>query len=58
MICNMDYKEWTPIYKIGSIQQNEIYVKRDDLIPCSFGGNKVRKAKLFFEEIDSGNYEW
>lgn len=53
----MDYKEWTPIYKIGSIQQNEIYVKRDDLIPCSFGGNKVRKAKLFFEEIDSGNYD-
>ena len=30
---------------------------RDDLIPFSFGGNKARKAKLFFERIDSGDYD-
>lgn len=53
----MDYKKWTPTYKIGSIQQNEIYIKRDDLIPYSFGGNKVRKAELFFQEIENGNYD-
>lgn len=35
---------------------NEIYIMRDDLIPFSFGGNKVRKAILFFEQIDAGGY--
>lgn len=46
----------TPIYKIldGS---NKIYIKRDDLIPISFGGNKARKAIKFFEEIDNGGYD-
>lgn len=53
----MDYKKWAPTYKIGPIQQNEIYIKRDDLIPYSFGGNKVRKAMLFFQEIEKGNYD-
>lgn len=31
---------------------NRIAIKRDDLYPVSFGGNKARKAVLFFEEID------
>lgn len=35
---------------------NEIYIMRDDLLPFSFGGNKVRKAILFFEQIDAGGY--
>lgn len=30
---------------------NDIYVMRDDLLPISFGGNKARKARLFFEDI-------
>lgn len=36
---------------------NNYYMKRDDLIPFSFGGNKARKASYFFKEILSGNYE-
>ena len=33
-------------------EQNNIYIKRDDLFPFSFGGNKARKAVNFFKEID------
>ena len=36
---------------------NQIYMKRDDLIPFSFGGNKARKARLFFQEFDRGGYD-
>ena len=31
---------------------NSIFIKRDDLIPFSFGGNKARKAWFFFKEIE------
>ncbi len=41
----------TPIIKLYDYNNNKIFVKRDDLIPFSFGGNKVRKAVLFFEDI-------
>lgn len=42
----------TPTYKCnGSYCENEIYIKRDDLLPFSFGGNKVRKAQKFYKEI-------
>lgn len=41
---------------VQQIEEN-LYIKRDDLIPYSFGGNKARKAFLFFEEIDKGNYD-
>lgn len=47
----------TPIKWLAYIGRNEIYIKRDDLIPYSFGGNKARKGKLFFEEIDRGDYD-
>ena len=47
----------TSIQRIGRIQRNEVFIKRDDLFPFSFGGNKARKAKLFFKEIDAGNYD-
>ena len=46
----------TPIYLLDK-QENHIYIKRDDLIPFSFGGNKARKAILFFEQIKKGNYD-
>lgn len=36
---------------------NSVYIKRDDLIPLSFGGNKARKAVYFYEEIDAGGYD-
>lgn len=42
----------TPIQKVfvqGS--QNEIYVKREDLLPFSFGGNKIRIAWEFFADM-------
>lgn len=41
---------------IQQIEQN-LFMKRDDLIPYSFGGNKARKGYLFFEEIDKGAYD-
>lgn len=43
----------TPIQQI----ERNLYVKRDDLVPYSFGGNKARKGFLFFEDIDKGNYD-
>ena len=46
----------TPIYFLDQINSNQLFIKRDDLIPYSFGGNKVRKALNFFKEIDLGNY--
>lgn len=50
----MELSKWpiTPIQKLReNINNNTIYIKRDDLIPISFGGNKARKAILFFEDI-------
>ena len=47
----------TPIQFLGEEKGNRLYIKRDDLIPYSFGGNKARKAFLFFEEIDRGEYD-
>lgn len=32
-------------------EQNNIYIKRDDLFPFSFGGNKARKAVNFFKRL-------
>lgn len=46
----------TPISLISQ-GTNSIYIKRDDLIPFSFGGNKARKASYFFQEIDAGGYD-
>lgn len=47
----------TPIQYIGTEQENRLYIKREDLIPYSFGGNKARKGYLFFEEFDIGGYD-
>lgn len=47
----------TPIQCLGNFRGNTLYIKREDFIPYSFGGNKARKAELFFREIDSGNYD-
>lgn len=35
----------------GDYGTNRLYMKRDDMIPFSFGGNKVRKAAEFYKEI-------
>ena len=47
----------TPIVYMGMEQGNKLYIKRDDLVPYSFGGNKARKGVLFFEEIEKGGYD-
>ena len=47
----------TPVQMITRLGGNKLYIKREDLIPFSFGGNKARKAKLFFEELDRGNFD-
>ena len=47
----------TLIQDLGAYYNNHLYIKREDLIPFSFGGNKARKAELFFREIDKGSYD-
>lgn len=50
--------EKTPIQKLNmKINDNNIFMKRDDLIPFSFGGNKVRKALLFFKDLIDQEYD-
>ena len=47
----------TEIHKIHTqLLENNFYIKREDLLPFSFGGNKSRKAACFFEEILSGDF--
>ncbi len=42
----------TPIQRLSEkLNNNNFYIKRDDLLPLSFGGNKARKAVLFFQDI-------
>lgn len=42
----------TPIVRLEHfLPTNQLYIKRDDLYPFSFGGNKARKAKLFWQEV-------
>ena len=47
----------TPIQNLGEFMHNSLSIKRDDFIPYSFGGNKARKAELFFAEIDRFGYD-
>lgn len=42
----------TPIVKSILNNQNNIFYKREDLLPFSFGGNKVRIALQFFEDME------
>ena len=46
----------TPVLELGEWENNRLYIKREDLLPFSFGGNKARKAELFFDEILNGEY--
>lgn len=42
----------TPVVALtGEYGPNEYFMKRDDMIPFSFGGNKARKAAEFYKEI-------
>lgn len=45
-------KEASMIYKLNKLDlNNDFYIKRDDLYPFSFGGNKARKAELFWKDL-------
>lgn len=42
----------TPIDEIDlDLNNNKFYIKRDDLLPFAFGGNKVRIAKEFIDDM-------
>lgn len=41
----------TPIQFLEKRGKNSLYIKREDLIPFSFGGNKARKGLLFLEDL-------
>ena len=46
----MDFS--TPLQYIGDdFAQNRLYIKRDDLLPFSFGGNKVRIAQCYLQDM-------
>ena len=47
----------TPLQYLGREADNELYIKREDLYPFTFGGNKARIAEAYFEEIESGGYD-
>ena len=37
----------TPVQDLEIFQGNHLFIKRDDLYPYCFGGNKARKNVLF-----------
>ena len=42
----------TPVAPLsGDYGPNRYFIKRDDMLPFSFGGNKARKAAEFYKEI-------
>lgn len=41
----------TPVQKLRFGDDNVFYIKRDDLLPFSFGGNKVRFAREFVKDM-------
>ena len=45
------------IFPLGAFQGNSLFIKREDLLPFSFGGNKARKAELFFRTIEQGGFD-
>lgn len=45
----------TEIQKLDFENDNDFFIKRDDLLPFSFGGNKARKAVYFLEDIKNNN---
>lgn len=46
----------TPVEPLsGEYGPNKYFMKRDDMLPFSFGGNKARKAAEFYKEIKKNN---
>lgn len=50
--------EATMIHRLNNeLRDNNIFMKRDDLIPFSFGGNKVRIANEYFDDMKKKGYD-
>lgn len=50
---DLDNCQTTAIQKLSKkLNNNNFYIKRDDLLSVSFGGNKARKAILFFQDLE------
>ena len=47
----------TPVDFLCEYKGNRLFIKRDDLLPFCFGGNKARIAAAHFRNIDSGRYD-
>lgn len=47
----------TPIQKLTDYKENNIYVKREDLLPFSFGGNKVRIGLEYISDLKQKKYD-
>ncbi len=45
----------TLIQPLGQFKNNTLYIKRDDLLPFSFGGNKARKAVYFLDAVKAAD---
>ena len=43
---------FTPIQKLPDLYGSRLFMKREDLLPFSFGGNKVRIAEAFFADME------
>ena len=43
----------SPIYFIETLGNAKLYIKREDLLPFSFGGNKMRIAQEYFADMES-----
>ena len=43
----------TIIQNLGEYKDNCLWIKREDLIPFSFGGNKVRFADAYFRDMEA-----
>ena len=45
------------IFFLMKFKDSDIYIKREDLIPFSFGGNKVRIVKKAVSDMEDGGYD-
>lgn len=50
-MCKKEFQV-TPITKVYTELPINLYVKREDLLPFSFGGNKVRIAEEFYKDME------
>ena len=56
--CGIEYiGEYRGIEYIGEYCGSHIYMKRDDKLPFSYGGNKVRIALELVKDIEAGGYD-